>query len=113
MPQSRIADTIYANIEFAPYSFKEFPKWIKLQSGKQVLVNTRKEELDATTLEFDTQHVVSDSERERNELAEDLALERAKRQELEEKLAILTRPVASVETSAETSKPIPSAVKKA
>lgn len=39
-------DRMYPNVDFPPYKFQEFPKWVDGPEGK-VLVNNQKEELDA------------------------------------------------------------------
>lgn len=37
--------SVYANLDFPPYEFREYPKWIKLADGTEKLVASQREEL--------------------------------------------------------------------
>ena len=35
----------FANIEFAPYKFEEYPKWVEKKDGTKVLVKSQRDEI--------------------------------------------------------------------
>lgn len=72
--------TIFDTMKFPSYSFKEYPKWIKID-GQDVLVNSQREEIAmiATTPEAAKNDPVVE---EKNRLAEELSKAQAELAEL-------------------------------
>lgn len=80
----------YANMKFAPYEFKEFPKRITVKGGKRVLVHNIREEVAAIAEFGEGPKLAKDNDpivEERNALAQALAQARAKLVGLEQQLA--------------------------
>lgn len=65
---------VYGNMEFPEYKFQEFPKLLKLPSGREVRVDNQREELNAIAEDEQIpKHDLSPVVAERDELAGKLA----------------------------------------
>ncbi len=89
--------TLYANMKFPPYVYREYPKWVTLADGSKVCVANQREELDA--LADAPPPVPHPVVAERDELATQVAKGQEERDRLAKELEALNKELAALRAS--------------
>lgn len=71
-PQNAPYQGVYASMDFPPYVYKEFPKYVKRPDGREKVCENAREELDFMADAVDTRQPPSALEAERDKLASTL-----------------------------------------
>lgn len=83
---------VYARMEFAPYKYQPYPRWIKLKDGSQVIAQTKEDELRLIATDPSNPPPPTQAEIERDALVAEVAELRARVAQAEAKASTKATP---------------------